>query len=516
MCAKVNVITHQNLFSTVYLRRYSQQLVLALLFIVAFGIRLYYVNRPPLDFHATRQYRSLLIARGYYFESVASIPEWERRVAEISKQRQGVLEPPIMEVLVATGYRLLGGERLWLPHVLSSLFWLIGGAFLYLISKRIADADAALAAITFYLFLPFAIIASRSFQPDPLMVMLLLAALWEILCFHERPSRSRFLISACLSAFAFVVKPGSLFVLIAAFLALSISRYGIRRTFFSKSFWLFFVFTVAPAVSIYIYGTLKGIFLIGEAQKTVLPHLLLTSFFWRGWLTNIDNVVGYPALMTSLLGVLFLRPGLPRALLVGMWAGYMVFCLALNYNVATHDYYQLQLVPIVGLSLGPLVAFVARQALQMNKQWYWRGVLVAIVALALALNLRFASSRLAGSNTAAIVQSEEKIGEQVGHSTQTIFLASDYGVSLEYHGHLSGKPWPLQSDLEWERLADLPVVSAEQRFQAWFVQASPTYFIVLDVDEYKQQPDLEEFLTQTYPIVAQNDDYLIFDLKHKQ
>jgi len=373
-----------------------------------------------------------------------------------------------------------------------------------------------LASLAFYLFLPFAIVASRSFQPDPLMVMLLLAAIWEILCFHEQPSRSRFLISVGLSAFAFVVKPGSLFVLVAAFIALSISRYGIWKTVVSKSFWLFLVFTVAPAVSIYIYGTLNGTFLIGEAQKTVLPHLLLTSFFWRGWLNNIYTVVGYPALITSLLGVLFLRPGMPRALLVGMWAGYMLFCLALNYNVATHDYYQLQLVPISALSLGPLVAFVARQALNMNRQWYWRAALAAIAILALALDLRFASSSLAGSNTEGIVRSEEKIGEQVGHSTQNIFLASDYGVSLEYHGHLAGKPWPLQSDLEWERLADMPVLSAERRFQTWFAQASPSYFIVLDVDEYKHQPDLEEFLTRTYPIVAQNDDYLIFDLKRNQ
>jgi hypothetical protein len=205
-----------------------------LLFIVAFGIRMYKVNEPPLNFHATRQYRSLIIARSYYVGTVGSIPEWEKRVLQISKQRQGILEPPVLEVLVAAGYHLTGGEQLWLPHVLSSLFWLIGGAFVYSISKHIADIDAALASTSFYLFLPFAVVASRSFQPDPLMIMLLLAGLWAILRFYESPSRTRLMSSSIISALAFFIKPISLFVLAGAFIAIGISRFGIRKGILNK------------------------------------------------------------------------------------------------------------------------------------------------------------------------------------------------------------------------------------------------------------------------------------------
>src|SRR6059058_1410757 len=75
-------------------------LIITMLFIIAFGIRLYHIDEPPLNFHATRQYRSLLIARGFYFETTNSIPEWEKQVASISKQRQGILEPPVMESIV--------------------------------------------------------------------------------------------------------------------------------------------------------------------------------------------------------------------------------------------------------------------------------------------------------------------------------------------------------------------------------------------------------------------------------
>src|SRR4029453_3752567 len=101
--------------------------------------------------------------------------------------------------------------------------WLAGGAFLYLIGKRIADADAALFSVAYYLFLPFAVVASRSFQPDPLMVMALLASVFAILRYYDAPSNSRRGIGGLFSAFAFVVKPGSVFAIVGAFVALAIS-----------------------------------------------------------------------------------------------------------------------------------------------------------------------------------------------------------------------------------------------------------------------------------------------------
>src|SRR5438094_4493803 len=96
-------------------------LILVFLFIAALSIRLYHINDPPLHFHATRQYRSLIIARGYYFDRVRSIPEWKKQAAHSSQQKQGILEPPILEFLVSNGYRLLGVERFWLRKLLSSL-----------------------------------------------------------------------------------------------------------------------------------------------------------------------------------------------------------------------------------------------------------------------------------------------------------------------------------------------------------------------------------------------------------
>ena len=39
------------------------------------------------------------------------------------------------------------------------------------------------------------------------------------------------------------------------------------------------------------------------------------------------------------------------------------------------------------------------------------------------------------------------------------------------------------------------------------------YFIVTDMDARNVQPELEAFLRSRYPVVAETDDYLVFDLR---
>jgi hypothetical protein len=487
-------------------------LILSVLFIAAFGIRLYHINEPPLGFHATRQYRSLIIARGYYFERVRSIPEWKKEVAYSSQQKQRILEPPILEFLVSVGYRLLGGERFWLSKFLSSLFWLIGGGFLYLIGKRIADADTAMFGTAFYLLLPFAVVASRSFQPDPLMVMLMLVSIFAIVCYYDSPSNSRLAIAATVSALAFVVKPGSVFAVLGAFMAAAISIRGIRRAVINWSSLAFITVLLLPTMMIYIYNTATGRFPIGEAEKTLLPQLWLSPFFWRNWITNIGLTLGFIPFIGGILGILFFREGVPRSLVMGLWTGYVCFALVLSYNLATHDYYQLQFIPIVGLCIGPLLSLIMSKVEQIRPQLHWRIAIWSVLLLALILSMAEARSRLVNTDAEHKVRTQREIGELVKHSRTTVFLSSDYGVPLQYEGLLSGSSWPLQWDLEWERLAGVRSLAAQERFKTWYAKESPDYFIVEDLGEFERQPDLKEFLSK-FPVVSHSSDYVIFKLK---
>src|SRR5688572_12762691 len=98
----------------------ASRLLLLALFVAALALRLYHVHEPPLNYHATRQYRSLLIARAYYYDMRGGTSAPQAEIARINRERQGALEPPLLEVLVATLYRLTGGERFWVPRVVSS------------------------------------------------------------------------------------------------------------------------------------------------------------------------------------------------------------------------------------------------------------------------------------------------------------------------------------------------------------------------------------------------------------
>src|SRR5439155_10953898 len=149
--------------------------------------------------------------------------------------------------------------------------------------------------------------------------------------------------------------------------------------------------------------------------------------------------------------------------------------------LATHDYYQLQLIPIVGLSIGPLMALMMSHLEQSRPQLHWRIATWSALLLALVLSIAVARSRLVNADAEHKVRTQREIGELVNHSTKTLFLSNDYGVPLQYQGLLSGSSWPLQWDLEWERLAGVKSQTAQERFNTWFVRNSPNYFIVEDL-----------------------------------
>ncbi len=498
--------------------------VIGLLFLSALGIRLYRINEPPLEFHPTRQYRSALIARGYYVEALNSVPTWRRQVAALNREREGIWEPPVMELLASRAYRVFGGERLWIPRALSSLFWLAAGICIYFIGKKIISTDAAVFSTAFFLLLPFGVYASRTFMPDPLMVMMLLISVLAIVRYYEEPSLRRLAFSAVLSALAVFIKPFSLFPICATFVSLAICENGIGKPITRQRLLMFTVITLGPPSVFYLYGiVIRGDLWNGPMQD-FLPHLLLYPFFWKGWLRQIDEVVGLTALVGGLLGILLCRRGLPKALVAGLWIGYFVFGLVFTYTIHTHDYYHLQFIPIVALSLGPIGALVMKQ-LTRSRSLRTTGMAILFCGVLLSMGITLYSRampaafgdhsiRLSDARRGELGIAEE-IGRYVGHSTATLFLAPHFGKALQYHGELSGFYWPGYADFKVEGLRGLREPSVKERFNEMLLKFSPEFFVVTELQEFEAQRDLREFLVRKFPILVQSDGYLIFDLRRE-
>ena len=143
-----------------------------LILLLALGglLRLLDLTDPPLDFHPTRQLRNSIIARGIYYDLLPEADPSTRALADSIARVPARYEPPVTETLVAVTYLAAGGENIAIPRIYGTIFWLLAGLCLYDLARRITDSPiAGLLSLAYFLILPFAVQASRSFQPDPLM-----------------------------------------------------------------------------------------------------------------------------------------------------------------------------------------------------------------------------------------------------------------------------------------------------------------------------------------------------------
>jgi len=495
---------------------------IAFIFAIGIGVRLCYITNPPLDFHATRNFRSALVARHYYFRASPSIPEWRKQLADANMQSEGIMEPPIREFLASLIYEVTGGERIWVLRVMSAAFWAIGGIFLFLIARITTTPSIALFTVLLYLFFPFGIFASRSMLPDPFMVMGALISLYSILRYYGPPSSNRLYVAVATSAFALFIKPLCLFMIFGAFLSLAFYRQGLRNALFNRQLWFFLIGSLVPMALYYSYG----MFIAGgpyseirdQAQKSFFPRLWLEFDYWKGWINNIRTVVGYPAFTLSIFAVFLIRDGALKALWFGLWSGYLIFGLLFTYHISTHDYYSLQLIPIVSLFLGLFIVRVT------NDFWFSLQRRTPCLLCAALFTCLALSPTISGTGRTYLnhqfneeVRIAREIGDLVGHSRRTVFLSLSYGKPLKYYGDVAGTWWP--TNFEFASLSDNLTFDnndIDRRFRLVASQRTPDFFIVTNMQALEKQQDLKRYLMQSFPLMARTQEYYIFDLREGQ
>jgi len=492
--------------------RLVQTLFLLIMTAGGFGLRLIHLDDLPVDFHPTRQYRSALIARALYLrgaESTNPIAASAKKAAELEQ----TLEPPINEALVAALYCLWGGDDLRIGRVFSAACWTLGAVCLFLLAGYMTRGPARLVSVAFYLFVPFSVIGSRSFQPDSLMVMLLLAAVWAITRALFRTSPGRVVLAISLGAMAGLVKPMSLIPLAAVYLGVGMTTWGFRSFIVSARTWTGFVAALAPAFVYYAYGIVVDDSLAGQMKNSFLPQLILTRTFWSGWLHMVWVVVGYHAFLGGVLGYILVQRGLPRTLIGSWFAGYVLFALLFNYHAYTHDYYHLMLIPLVALAIAPTVDAIYAAMHGFIGPKAARVVIPAVIGIGLALSVHRGPWWTAGPNLRTFLAAAREIGELVGHSDRTIILSFGYGKPLEYHAGIAGAAWPRMEDFRAEALRGVTPQSAGERLRSMMERHPADFFIVTDIRDYERQTYLRDWLTAQYAMLEHSREYLIFDLR---
>jgi 4-amino-4-deoxy-L-arabinose transferase-like glycosyltransferase len=410
--------------------------------------------------------------------------------------------------VACAAYKLAGRELLVVPRAVSAAFWVAGVVPLTLIGLRAMSPVAVLLAGALHLFVPYAIVASRSFQPDPFMTWCSLLALWMLIREHERRSAATFAAAAAATAFALVVKPMSVFLLVPAAIGLAIGRHGARRAPSDRRVLGLLAVSLLPPLLIYGYSTVFGTLARDQWQLRFVPALLDTRFFWAGWFDQVRRVFGVPLLVAGVAGVRLAAERWMRAFLAALWIGYVTFAIAFTYHMPTHDYYHLPFIPVAALGAGAAVDAVLRRAHSS-----WRGAMqTAVVALALVIaasgTLRAWPQLRAGDDER--LRDYQAIGELCAHDTRVLFLDREYGYPLMYHAGIAGDAWPSADDLAAEALGGSKPIGASERFERDFAEYQPHYFVVTDLASFEAQPDLQELLRARAGEVASTASYRVY------
>jgi hypothetical protein len=476
--------------------------LLVLLVVLGAVLRFVNLNAPPLDFHPTRQLRNWLVARAIYYDALPKADPQMRALAESFRRAVGQYEPAITESMVGYTALLIGGESFAIPRIYGTCFWLLAGLALFDLGRRISSPVAALISLAYYLVLPFAVQASRSFQPDPLMTSAFVIGLYFLYRWMEEQKWRWAILAALFAGFAVLVKIVIVFLVAAAAIAVVLTTLG-RRFWRSPQVSSMVALMAIPAIGYYVLGHPGRSTEYFFAWSVDLERLITSPHFYADWLGFVGRLVGLTILFASLIGTFLATPRV-RWFLVSLWIGYVLYGLVLPFQMPTHSYYHIQLVPVVALGLLPVIDAVATRAVGLR--WAWKAPLLVVLTGLIGYQAWAARSALVEEDFSQSPAYWRSVGNAIPDNTGVIALTQDYGFDLMYWGWHKVNLWPLNTDLAALRNSERDLAA---RFSA--ITAGNDYFLVTAFGQLDGQPYLKKIL-DGYVVAAQGQGYILYDL----
>jgi hypothetical protein len=262
--------------------------------------------------------------------------------------------------------------------------------------------------------------------------------------------------------------------------------------------------------------TVDGLFISKDLDTALglrfFPQLWVDAAYYVRWRNIISNTLGFGPFLLALVGIFLARPGRDRDLLLGSLAGYLVYGLIFAYHISTHNYYQLPLFVFISLSL----AVVGKSIFQVMSEVNSPSIILRMAVLGILLvgigsemwNVRV---KLLRDDFRSEPQFWAELGDKLGHTTPVLGLTRDYGNRLAFWGWQQVEEWPTTGDQNLRELA-----GKSKTFEEIFADRiqGKQYFVVTHFKQFDNQPELQERLFASYPILEQSSDYIIFDLQN--
>jgi hypothetical protein len=477
-------------------------IILVALLLLGALLRLIDLSDPPLDFQPSRQLRNSLVARDIYYSLLPSATGQERELASSFARSVGQYEPAVIESIVALTYLISGGESIAAARIWEVFFWLAAGLALFDLARRAVSPWAAVVALTYYLVLPFSVQASRSFQPDPLMTAAFVAGIYFLYRWSEEQTWKWAILAGAFLGLATFVKIVIAFLAGAAAVALVL--FTLKRDFWrSRQVWGMAGLMIVPALIYYVllnHGRSTEYFF---AWTVTLLKLITSTDFYSKWLAFIGSLFGLTVIFLGIAGTFLATPRL-RWLLVSLWIGYFLYGLTLPFQMYTHSYYHVQLIPIIALglavALNPLLEAAAAQGP------FPRAALMGLAIAIIGYQSWVARSVLVAEDFRHEPAFWGEVGDAIPADADVIALTQDYGFRLMMWGWRKVNTWPLNTDLSEAHGGSHDASDFED------LTTGRDYFLVTAFGQLEKQPDLKAIL-QEYPVASEGDGYVLYDLR---
>ena len=278
-------------------------------------------------------------------------------------------ELPLYPWTIAGMYHLFGYHE-ELGRLLSFGLAMASSLFFFLLARRLLPPAGLWGALAFWALNPLAVRMATSVQPEPLMAMAVLAAVYFFTLWLDEPSLANYSLALFFTILAVLAKLPALYVGVL-FGALLLDRVGLR-TFGRLDVWAFAGATLVATLLWYVharhlyltYGNSLGA--SNEAYRFISWSGFLGNAAWTipGNLRNeIAGVWTAPGALLGALGLLASRGRTRRLVLLWLAA------LGLFYLVAGRTtgqgwalYYHIASVPAAALAVGLGVDAVSRAA----------------------------------------------------------------------------------------------------------------------------------------------------------
>lgn len=484
-------------------------LIVGAILVCGFVTRLYDLTDPPLDYAPTRQLRSAMIARGMYYTSVSDAPAWQVEIARKQQNSHPMIEPEIIETITAATYHLAGGEYIWIARIYSSLFWVLGGLALYSLTRGMVSEDGAVLALVYYLFVPFGLVASRTFQPDPMMTAMIVTTWMAFYHWYESSSWKWAVLAGLAAGIAIYIKSTSVFFLLPGMALVVLSRKRILEVFKDLQVWVIALLAAFPALAYLLYGFITGD-LESQFRGRFFPQMWSDPNFYLQWKNAISGVTGHALiLIIGLVGLLWIKLGRDRAFLLAIWFGYLLYGFGFSYHISTHYYYTLPVIPLLAVTIGAL----ADRIIQLARRIKLGPLMLAGTALLVILGVGGGYFILIRKDFHHEPPYYQKVADFVEPDDKLVALSQDYGTRLAFFGWRMVQPWKGSEDLRYIELNNSEVDPFSERFAQF--SSGYDYFIVTRMGELRRQEELYHELYTHYPILAEGGGYVIFNLRER-